>query len=205
MNRPVLVFKKGMAVPPILLAAILGVILIFWSLTMSHDEIQARRDAIAFSAGQTKAIAWKSLSPIVSQQNKETSLYNDALSKYHLYFTLNKYSFWLGDALDGFAAAYDEAKKEGNDYVLSRSAFAIATILLEQGMLYKNAQALEAAEQFYEEVLDIDPNNVDAKWNLELLRRFYTDNGMSSAPSGVDPGGGQDEGPGGIDPGQGGY
>ena len=171
---------------------------------MVYRELEARRDAEAFSQGQYDSVAWAEFTaqdPILTQQDLAVGFYNEGMvyiAKAYASVDEGEKTTLFNSAAYRFQEAFFEAEKRNDLEMMSKSASAMGATLLKVGLDKQATFYLEQADAMLVKALTLNPKDQIAQWNLELLRRLYK-------PSGDPDDGDDDNGPGGIDPGQGGF
>ncbi len=201
-------YKKFLFLPIFVLAIFAGLVLIIWGGNTAYKELEARRDATAFSQGQYDSVLWAEFTaqdPALTHQELSAKFYNEGMMYvFQAYIAMatntGQETSFFALAANKFQDAFLEAEGRNDFEMMSKAASAMGATLLRVGLGYENISYLEKADAMLVIALKLNPNDQNARWNLELLRRLYK---PSEDPGGGDDG--DDSGPGGIDPGKGGF
>ena len=198
---------RFLLLPLVVLSMISGSILILWGSSTLYGELNAVHDVKAFAAGNHDARAWfefGSLDEKLSGQDESYFVYNTAIElvakalqeKDPKIAMLN-----LKTAAHRFTEAIVKAEERGDNFLLSRSAASLGAISVIIGLVQQDEEYIQKADAMLVKALTLNPDDNDAKWNLELLRRLYSSQGGGG---GGEPEEGPPTGPGRLDPGKGG-
>lgn len=206
--------KQRLAIPLFLFAALLGAVVIVVSLSAAFAENEARRDATAFGQGQYNSVAWftfDQIDSVITRTDAAAKWYNEGIH-YSLAYLNGVYltpddqgsdSSVLYSAAEAFQKAQKEALKNNDTEMVAKSSSALGAVLFLIALKDQNGQLADAIDAALVKALQLNPNDENASWNLEALRRL---NSSSQGKQSKQNDNRQVPlaGPGGLDPGKGG-